>query len=108
MFSIKFLGKVQNSKSIISFLSKLLEKNEECKIISSSDTYELTTGKEKHTSSNSSDVINIELVLRKNLSINVSDLSDQDKLDRYLSEIRNFYEKAQLVEEFKHLPLNMR
>ena len=49
-----------------------------------------------------------ELVIRKKIVINTSDLHDRSKLDKYMFEIKQFCEKASDVEDVKYIPINYR
>lgn len=52
--------------------------------------------------------IKIELSYRKTITINNSDLFDRSKVDKLITEIKNFCEQAINIEKFSYVPIHMR
>lgn len=112
MFSVKIFN--NNSEynfelektvnNIVNFIYDKLGK-EGPRITSSNNCTEIVTGKEPFPRE---DEIVVELLIRKHIIINNSDFKDREILDRHLSKIKNFCEKAKTIEEIRYTPINMR
>ena len=50
----------------------------------------------------------IDLSYRKTITINNSDLFDRSKVDKLITEIKNFCEQAINIEKFSYVPIHMR
>jgi hypothetical protein len=52
--------------------------------------------------------IKVELVYRKTITINNSDLLDRDKVDRLITEVKDFCDQTISIEKFCYIPLHLR
>lgn len=54
------------------------------------------------------DQIVAELIIRKTIVINKSDIDNREELDKYISNIKHFCEQARAIEEEEYTPIHMR
>tara|TARA_Y100000034_G_C6820291_1_gene369366 strand:- start:45 stop:398 length:354 start_codon:yes stop_codon:yes gene_type:complete len=112
MFSVKvFNNKKDRSKEFNRTISTILGYIRETigrrtRIVSDDFCVELVSGIEEEPAESSGIVT--ELLIKKTIFINTSDLNNRDMLDRYLTEIRNFCNKADKIEGVEYLPINFR
>lgn len=110
MFSIKINSEKYKEdfilKKMISKLSDYLKKDmsREVNIVSGSKTVEMVSG---NLDTNSGEIVT-ELMFKKTVSLNIEDLRDKQKLDKYVREIRHFCEQAAAIEDIEYLPINFR
>lgn len=110
MFSVKVLSEKNKSNSILSktmsklsdFLKKELSRD--VSIVSDSKTIEMVSG---NLDTNNDEIVT-ELILKKTITLKVSDLSDKQKLDKYVKEIKHFCEQAVAIEDIEYLPITFR
>jgi len=111
VFSLKIFNKKDNRtsefKRTVETIFKYLnfDLNRETKVVSDNRCIEIIAGS---SDSMDSGGIVTELLIKKTLFINNSDLEDRDRLDQYLSEIRSFCENADKIESVTYMPLQMR
>ena len=111
MFSLKIFNKKDNrsrsfNQTIETILGILNSKlNKPTKVVSDKNCIEVTFGSSEWPIN---DGIVTELVIKKTLFINNSDLEDRNKLDAYISEIRSFCDGATSIENVEYLPLHFR
>ena len=111
MFSLKIFNKKDNrslefNKTIETILNILNSKlNRPTKVVSDKSCIEVTFGSSERPER---DGIVTELLIKKTLFINNSDLEDRQKLDSYISEIRSFCENANNIENINYMPLHLR
>ncbi len=111
MFSLKIFNKKDNRslefnktmETILSILNSKLKKP--TKVVSDKNCIEVTFGSSEWPEK---DGIVTELLIKKTVFINNKDLEDRQKLDAYISEIRNFCDSATSIESIKYLPLHFR
>jgi hypothetical protein len=115
MFSVKIFngssGKIKEAgRTIETVLGHIRESlNRRVKVISDDFCVEMVSGKDAGGDTlieNGSFVT--ELLIKKTIFINIDDLSNRDKLDRYLSEVKNFCEQADKIEGIEYMPINFR
>lgn len=112
MFSMKFFNNKNGSvelidktvTNIVRYISEVLS-FENTRIISDKNSTEVISGRE---SIPSEEQVVVELLIRKNIIINISDFKDRDSLDKHISKIKHFCDQAKEIEDLKYLPLNMR
>ena len=110
MFSIKISSEKYKEdfilKKMISKLADYLKKDmsREVNIVSGSKTVEMVSG---NLDTNSGEIVT-ELMFKKTVSLNIEDLRDKQKLDKYVREIRHFCEQAAAIEDIEYLPINFR
>lgn len=112
MFSMKFFNNKNGSielidktvTNIVKYISEVLS-FENTRIISDKNSTEVISGRE---SIPSEEQVVVELLIRKNIIINISDFRDRDSLDKHISKIKHFCDQAKEIEDLKYLPLNMR
>lgn len=112
MFSMKFFNNKNGSvelidktvTNIVKYISEVLS-FENTRIISDKNSTEVISGRE---SIPSEEQVVVELLIRKNIIINISDFKDRDSLDKHISKIKHFCDQAKEIEDLKYLPLNMR
>ena len=90
--------------NILSYIKNLF-KNEKINIINDSKTLELIAS---DISEENEDKTTIELTFKKTITINNSDIIDNQSLDRIVSEVKNFCDQAVKINNYVYLPLNMR
>jgi hypothetical protein len=79
--------------------------NKKIKIISDNNCIEVFS---KDKEINSDGDIVAELLIKKRVVINIDDLNDRSKLDKYILEIKHFCERAAEIENVKYMPINFR
>lgn len=101
MFSAKFnLGNnFSNIEKTVNNFIKYIRTSffKEFKIIKDSDTVEISSGKIENKSE-----FNIELVIKKVIPINEDVFNDRQELDKVITEIKNFCDSAEKIENFKY------
>ena len=101
MFSVKFNmdNNFSNVEKTINNFIKYIRRSfiKEFKIIKDNDSVEISSGKV-----NSSGDLNIELVIKKVIPINEDVFRDREELDKVISEIKNFCDSAEKIENFKY------
>lgn len=90
--------------SLLSFLSS--KKNDNLRVVKDSSSVEIISGNLE--SNNVEDEIYVELMVKKVIKIPESNLTDKQELDKFIKEIKNFYEQASAVETARYLPINFR
>lgn len=111
MFTVKLKGSGKNSilnktaKTISNFLKNNLNKN--TNIISDNSSIEMIAASSAQPESGDNEFV-AELLIKKTIIINNSDLKDREKLDKFLSEIKYFCEQASKIEDTKYVPLEFR
>ena len=90
--------------SLLSFLSS--KKNDNLRVIKDSSSVEIISGNLE--SNNVEDEIYVELMVKKVIKIPESNLTDKQELDKFIKEIKNFYEQASAVDATRYLPINFR
>ena len=90
-------------QSIINYVRGGLKK--QVSVITDSNCVEFFS---KEDSIDLSGEIVAELLIKKRVVINIKDLNDKARLDKYMSEIKQFCEKAAAVEDIKYIPINYR
>ena len=88
--------------SLLDYLKK--DMSREVNIVSGSKTVEMVSG---NLDTNSGEIVT-ELMFKKTVSLNIEDLRDKQKLDKYVREIRHFCEQAAAIEDIEYLPINFR
>jgi len=73
-------------------------------IVYDNDSIEMVSG---NLDTNNGEVIT-ELMFKKTIHLNVDDLQDKQKLDKYIREVKHFCEQAASIEDLKYLPINFR
>lgn len=91
--------------NITNFIFNTLSFNK-AKIASDSDCIEITSG--NNIIETEDNLIVAELLVKKTITIKKSDLSDNQKLDKFISEIKGFCSQAKLIENFEYLPIEIR
>ena len=101
MFSVKFNvnNNFKNAEKTINNFIKYIKKSfiKEFKVIKDSDTVEISSGKISQQ-----DGFNIELVVKKVIPINEDVFRDREELDKVITEIKNFCDSAEKIENFKY------
>lgn len=112
MFAIKIHNQKKNrthefNRTISNIVNYIFEKLSltNVKITSDDACVEIVSGIETETCSGQ---IIAELLIKKTIVINTDDLKDREKLDKYITEIKNFCEQAKSIEELKYIPIEMR
>jgi hypothetical protein len=111
MFSLKIFNKKDNrttefNKTMSTILNILNSKlNRPTKVVSDKNCIEVSFGSSERPSE---DGVVAELLIKKTLFINNSDLEDRQKLDAYVSEIRNFCESVSDIENSSYMSLHLR
>ena len=75
------------------------------KFLSDDHCVEIISGQER---GGSEEQIVAELVIRKTIVINKSDIDSKEKLDEYISNIKHFCDHAKTIEDLKYIPIEMR
>ena len=101
MFSVKFNmdNNFSNVEKTINNFVKYIRTSfiKEFKIIKDSDTVEISSGKIINP-----DEFSIELVIKKVIPINEDVFRDREELDKVITEIKNFCDSAEKIENFKY------
>jgi len=111
MFTVKLKGGDKNSilsrtaKTISNFLKIKLNKN--TSIISDNSSIEMISASAARQEESEGQLV-AELLIKKTIIINNSDLEDREKLDKFLSEIKYFCEQASKIEDTKYVPIEFR
>lgn len=111
MFSLKIFNKKEKRngefKRTIETIFKYLnfDLNIETKVVSDNRCIEIIAGAPDEIRG---DGIITELLIKKTLFINNDDLKDRRMVDQYISEIRNFCESADKIENVTYMPIHMR
>jgi len=111
MFSVKIFNNKKRRNSIfnhsilniISFIKESLNKN--IKIISDNNCIEVFS--KDDDACDNGDIV-AELLIKKRVVINIDDLNDRARLDKYIVEIKHFCEKAAEIENVEYMPINFR
>lgn len=110
MLSVKISGLADVSKfnstikTIITYISGKLHFSN-TRIISDSKSTEITAGSYNNKESKT---ITLELSIKKTITIDESELDDLFKLDKLISEVKNFCNEAKIIEEWKYKDLEFR
>ena len=115
MFSVKIFngsaGKIKEARrtveTVLGHIRDSLNRN--AKVVSDDFCVEIVSGKDMDGDilvENGSFVT--ELLIKKTIFINIDDLNNRDRLDRYLSEVKNFCEQADKIEGVEYMPINFR
>lgn len=111
MFTVKLSGGEKNSilsrtaKTISNFLKVKL--NKDTSIISDNSSIEMIAASAAKPDTGGDELV-AELLIKKTIIINNSDLEDREKLDKFLSEIKYFCEQASKIEDTRYVPLEFR
>ncbi len=110
MFSVKIFSDKDKNNSILKRtmlkLSDYLKKDmsRSVNIVSDSKSIEMVSG---NLDTNNDEIVT-ELMFKKTITLKVDDLSDKQKLDKYVREIKHFCEQAAAIEDLEYLPINFR
>ena len=110
MFAVKIFSKKGKKNNIlqrtVQNLSDFLKKemNRSIKIVSDNSSIEMVSG---NLDTNNGEIIT-ELTLKKTIVLNAQDLSDRQKIDEYVREIKHFCEQAATIEDIEYVPINFR
>ena len=111
MFTVKLSSFKKNkllkntASTIANFIKGSL--NKDINIISDKSSIEMIASSPNILAEKDSSVV-AELLIKKTIVINNSDLEDREKLDKFLSEIKNFCEQASKIEDSKYIPIEFR
>lgn len=75
------------------------------KVISDDDCIEIVSGNQKQVGEGQ---IVAELLIKKNIVINIEDFKDRAELDKFISQIKNFCDNAKSIEDSKYLDIDLR
>lgn len=112
MFSVKIFNKKSDrtesfDKTIGNIISHIYNKlSGKVKVASDSECIEIISG--NTNISTSSDQIVAELLIKQTIVINKSDLKNRQELDKFITQIKNFCEKAHSVENSDYMPFLLR
>lgn len=110
MFAIKIFSEKIKSNSIlgrtVEKLSDFLKKemNRDVNMISDSNSIEMVSG---NLDTNNGGIV-AELMIKRSIVLDESDLRDRQKLDKFIREVKHFCEQASNIEDLKYLPINYR
>jgi sucrose-6-phosphate hydrolase SacC (GH32 family) len=110
MFAVKIFSKNRRKNNILdrtvqnlsNFLKNQMSRS--VNIVYDNDSIEMVSG---NLDTNNGEVIT-ELMFKKTIHLNVDDLQDKQKLDKYIREIKHFCEQVASIEDLKYLPINFR
>jgi sucrose-6-phosphate hydrolase SacC (GH32 family) len=110
MFAVKIFSKNRRKNNILdrtvqnlsNFLKNQMSRS--VNIVYDNDSIEMVSG---NLDTNNGEVIT-ELMFKKTIHLNVDDLQDKQKLDKYIREVKHFCEQAASIEDLKYLPINFR
>ena len=91
------------NKKISSFINQKIEKK--INLIDDNNALEIVTS---DLGRNDVGDIKVELVYRKTITINNSDLLDREKVDRLITEVKNFCDQTISIEKFCYIPIQLR
>lgn len=112
MLAVKIFNRKENRdsefmrtiKTIVSHIyGKLSFK--ETRVVSDNEGVEIISGDDI---AGDEDQIVAELMIRKTFVINTEDFNDREKLDKFMSEIKFFCDKAKEIEEQEYYPVSLR
>jgi len=110
MFAVKIFSEKIKSNSILERTVKKLsdflkkEMSREVNMISDSNSIEMVSG---NLDTNNGGIV-AELMIKKTIILDESDLRDKQKLDKFIREVKHFCEQASNIEDLKYLPINYR
>jgi len=110
MFAVKIFSKKRRQNNIlertIQNLSDFLKKemSRSVNIVSDSSSIEMVSG---NLDTNNGGIV-AELMIKKTIILDESDLRDKQKLDKFIREVKHFCEQASNIEDLKYLPINYR
>jgi hypothetical protein len=111
MFAVKLKGNAKNNilvrtaKTISNFLK--INLNKDTNTIIDNSSIEMIAASSSRPSPKGDHLV-AELLIKKTIIINNSDLEDREKLDKFLSEIKYFCEQASKIEDVKYIPIEFR
>lgn len=111
MFTVKLSSFKKNkllkntANTIANFIKGSL--NKDINIISDKSSIEMIASSPNVLVEKDSSVV-AELLIKKTIVINNFDLEDREKLDKFLSEVKNFCEQASKIEDSKYIPIEFR
>jgi len=110
MFAVKIFSEKIKSNSILERTVKKLsdflkkEMSREVNMVSDSNSIEMVSG---NLDTNNGGIV-AELMIKKTIVLDESDLMDKQKLDKFIREVKHFCEQASSIEDLKYLPINYR
>mgnify|MGYP003651025016 CR=1 FL=1 len=110
MFAVKIFSEKIKSNSILERTVKKLsdflkkEMSREVNMVSDSNSIEMVSG---NLDTNNGSIV-AELMIKKTIVLDESDLRDKQKLDKFIREVKHFCEQASSIEDLKYLPINYR
>lgn len=110
MFSVKIFSDTGRGNSILNRtmakLSDFLKKDmsRSVNIVSDSKSIEMVSG---NLDTNNDEIVT-ELIVKKTITLKMSDLEDKQKLDKYVKEIKHFCKQAAEIDDVEYLPINFR
>jgi hypothetical protein len=110
MFAVKIFSEKIKSNSILERTAKKLsdflkkEMSREVNMVSDSNSIEMVSG---NLDTNNGSIV-AELMIKKTIVLDESDLRDKQKLDKFIREVKHFCEQASSIEDLKYLPINYR
>ncbi len=111
MFVVKLKGNEKNNilvrtaRTISNFLK--INLNKDTSTISDNSSIEMIAATGSQPTEDGDQLV-AELLIKKTIIINNSDLEDREKLDKFLSEIKYFCEQASKIEDVKYVPIEFR